>query len=328
MRKPILVARLACLAIAVCAAVPAATAQHHDSTEPVSQLARDVEMLAADDMAGRGMGTEGSERARKYIVARLVEIGLTPVGDSFARPFEAVLDPRLAKALGVDRLTGANLVAMIKGRANSDRVMIVSAHYDHLGVRDGEIYNGADDNASGVAALLAIAQSFKASPPLHDTLFVLFDGEELGLLGARAFLADPPVKADRIALDINLDMVSRSDKDELYAVGAVHFPRLRARLDALAAKAPVTLLQGHEGPPWEGSDDWTGGSDHRIFLDAGIPFVYFGVEDHPDYHRPSDDFEQIPLDFFARSAATTLMAARMFDDDLDAIAAEIDVPRN
>ena len=116
--------------------------------------------------------------------------------------------------------------------------------------------------------------------------------------------------------------MSRSDKGELWIAGAHHYPFLRARFERLAGSAPVTLKIGHDGPPWKGSDDWTAGSDHYAFHRRGIPFAYLGVEDYPDYHQPGDDFDTIPKDFFARSAATALLAARMFDRELGAIAVE------
>jgi Zn-dependent M28 family amino/carboxypeptidase len=142
------------------------------------------------------------------------------------------------------------------------------------------------------------------------------------MYGAHAFVEKPPVPVGRIVLNLNLDMMSRSDTGELWIAGAHHYPFLRARFEALAASAPVTLKIGHDGPPWKGVDDWTAGSDHYAFHRRGIPFAYLGVEDYPDYHQPGDDFETIPKDFFARSAATAVMAARLFDRELGAIAKE------
>jgi hypothetical protein len=116
-------------------------------------------------------------------------------------------------------------------------------------------------------------------------------------------------------------MISRSDKNELYAAGAYHFPWLKPRLDAIAADARVTLKQGHDSPlPRE--QDWSTQSDHGAFHQLKRPWVYFGVEDHADYHRPTDDFGAIPQDFFLRSAATVELATRAFDRDLEAIAQE------
>jgi Zn-dependent M28 family amino/carboxypeptidase len=146
-------------------------------------------------------------------------------------------------------------------------------------------------------------------------VFVAFDAEEHGLQGARAFVDAPPVARDRIALNVNLDMVSRGDTGELYAAGTHHTPALRAPLEEVAARAPVTLLFGHDRPE-DGPNDWTMQSDHGAFHQAGIPFVYFGVEDHPDYHQPTDTADRIDPGFFARAAATILDALRTLDTAL------------
>jgi len=113
-------------------------------------------------------------------------------------------------------------------------------------------------------------------------------------------------------------MLSKNDKNELYAAGAFHRPFLEPMLNAVAAEAPVSLKLGHDDPAL-GSDDWTQQSDHGPFHEAGIPFVYFGVEDHEDYHQPSDDFETVPQDFFLRAIETVVMATETFDAELATI---------
>jgi len=304
--------RLLALAGAACLTIAA-------SDPPPHQLYEDVRILAADDMAGRLVGTPGSAKARAYLTDRLRTIGLEPVLVGFEQPFEAEHDGELLK--------GVNLIGRIRGSGTSERVLVIGAHYDHFGVRDGKILNGADDNASGVAVLLSIAEQFARERPVHDTIFALWDAEEQGFYGSKAFVAKPPVSLSRIAMNLNLDMMSRNDRNELWLAGAHHSPFLRARFETLAAQAPLTLKLGHDGPPWKDTDDWTGGSDHFVFHQKGIPFAYFGVEDYPDYHKPTDDFAAIPKEFFARSAATALLAARMFDRELDGIAAEADQAR-
>ena len=281
---------------------------------PADKILDDVRTLSADEMQGREIGTPGSAKARAYLLGRFREIGLKPLGASFEQPFTGVVRGQ-AKS-------GVNLVGRIEGRSPGGPVLLVSAHYDHLGVQGGQVFNGADDNASGVAAALAIAEAFRKERPRHTVVIALWDGEEGGLAGARAFVKDQPAELARVALNMNLDMVARGDKGELYVAGAGHYPFLKPRLEALAKRAPVTLKLGHDGPPWKGSDDWTHGSDHRAFHDAKVPFAYFGVEDHPDYHKPSDDFSKVDPAFFRRSVATLIDAARTFDRDLEAMARE------
>jgi Zn-dependent M28 family amino/carboxypeptidase len=276
----------------------------------------DVRTLAADEMGGRLPGTIGSAKARAYILRRMREAGLRPLPSGWTQEFAIARRPDQPAA------TGVNLMGYVPGRGRSKRWLVVTAHYDHVGVRGGEVYNGADDNASGVAVLLAAAERFARRRPEHNVLFVAFDAEEGGLRGARAFIADPPVPRRSIALNVNFDMVSRGDRGEIYAAGAYPWPFLRPRLEALAARAKITLKLGHDTPDMGPSQNWITESDHYAFHAAGIPFVYFGVEDHPDYHRPTDDPEKIPQAFFAGAAETLLAAIASLDADLDAIAAE------
>ncbi|MFY8210345.1 MAG: M20/M25/M40 family metallo-hydrolase [Caulobacter sp.] len=279
---------------------------------PGDKAIDDVRILSADDMQGRGVATPGSEKSRAYILSRFAEIGLAPVGDRFEHGFS------FTKRDG-STVQGVNLIARIKG-AKPGKVMVVTAHYDHLGVRNGEIYNGADDNASGVAGLLAVAEAFKAKRPKHDVLFAVVDAEESGLRGARAFMAAPPVPRESIALNINFDMLSKNTKNELFVAGASPFPVLRPILERVAATAPVALKLGHDTDADGPQNNWTTQSDHYAFGEKGVPWVYFGVEDHPEYHRPSDDFATIPQDFFKRSVTTVVQASRALDASLDDVA--------
>ena len=143
-------------------------------------------------------------------------------------------------------------------------------------------------------------------------VFAAFDAEEAGLQGATAFMIAPPVSKERIALNVNLDMVSRNAKREIFIAGTYPWPQLRAPLDDVARRAPVTVLFGHDKPmPVAGGvDDWTNQSDHGPFNAAKIPFVYFGVEDHKDYHRPTDDAGTLTPDFFGKAVGTILEAVR------------------
>ena len=177
----------------------------------------------------------------------------------------------------------------------------MSAHYDHLGVRDGQTYHGADDNASGVALLLTVAERCVTAPFEHPLVLAAFDAEEQGLQGAKAFVRAPPVPAERMALDLNFDMVSRSDSRELYVAGPGRWPPLRPLLKPRPSRAPITVKFGHD--TGGGQDDWTQQSDHGAFHGAGIPFVYFGVEDHADYHKPTDTADKIAPGFLGGVAA-------------------------
>ncbi len=273
----------------------------------------DVKILSADAMQGRAPGTPGSQLARTYILERFKTIGLAPIGEGFEQPF------RFTRKDGTT-ITGVNLVARIKGTAPDGKALVVTAHYDHVGVKNGQVYNGADDNASGVAGLLAVAEAFKAKPPRHDVLIVALDAEEGGLRGAKAFVAQPPIPLSAIGLNVNFDMLSKNAKGELYAAGAAPQPALKPILDAVAKTAPVKLKLGHDTDADGKENNWTSQSDHGAFAEKGVPWVYFGVEDHPEYHQPTDDFETIPQSFFKASVATVVLATRAFDDRLGEVA--------
>jgi len=278
------------------------------------QLLKDLETLSADDMEGRLPGTPGAAKARAYILRRYKEAGIQPIGDSYERPFafRGRGDPG-------DR-SGVNIVGVVRGTREPGRFLVVTAHFDHLGVRNGQIFNGADDNASGVAALLAVAARVSASKPAHSVVFAALDAEETGLNGARAFLADPPVPREGIVMNVNLDMVARDARNILFASGTFHYPFLKAYLKDVA-RPPVVLRLGHDAPNVKGEDDWTRDSDHYPFHQAGIPFIYFGVEDEAQHHKATDDAETVTKEFFIGAANTILAAVRAFDSNLGGIAA-------
>ncbi len=282
----------ACASYGAGPATAATTLPRLDSARLVGDVAR----LAHDSMGGRATMTPGNATARAWLIGEFRRIGLDPVGDGFAHPFTM---PRRDAG---DSIRGVNVLGAVHGTRTPDRVLVVSAHYDHVGTRAGEIFNGADDNASGTAAVLAMAAHFKAHPPAHTIVFALWDAEEMGLVGARAFIARPPIPLARIVANVNLDMVSRNDKGELYAAGATPYPQMRPVLESLVPDALVTLRLGHDSGG--GSEDWTSQSDQGAFHAAKIPFVYFGVEDHPDYHKPTDDVERIQPGFYYRAART------------------------
>jgi Zn-dependent M28 family amino/carboxypeptidase len=274
-------------------------------------LMKDLEVLAADEMEGRRVGTPGSARARAYIVRRFREAGIQPLGGSFEYPFT------FRSARDSNEQSGVNVLGVIRGTAGNGPWMVVTAHYDHLGVRNGEIFNGADDNASGVAALLALAQSFSRTPPRHSILFAALDAEESGLRGARALLRAPPIPAASMALNVNLDMVARDAGNKLFASGTSHYPFLKPYLTGVAVP-PAILVFGHDTRNAK-EDDWTQDSDHYVFHQAGIPFVYFGVEDEAHHHKATDDAGTVTKDFFVGAVKTVEAAMRRFDAGLERI---------
>ena len=268
----------------------------------------DIEILAADDMNGRLVGTEGSVKAQQYILSRYNEIGISPWRGDFAHQFKM----KHRDGREIDNAT--NLVGVVEGTANDGRFIVITAHYDHLGEHDGKIFNGADDNASGVAGLLAAATYFKANPLPVGLVFAALDAEEGGLRGAHAFVAqmDSLGLLDKVVMNINMDMISVSEAGELYAVGTHHYPFLKPVIEAVASDSPIKLLTGHDSPDLKPGDDWTNSSDHAAFHRKGIPFIYFGVEDHAWYHTADDTFDKVTREFAVGAAETVIKAIKAF----------------
>jgi Zn-dependent M28 family amino/carboxypeptidase len=269
----------------------------------------DLRFLSADALEGRATGSEGAAAAAAYIAAAFEGSGLEPLDGRFRHEFSWTPRGEPQERIGV------NVLGALPGTDRGGRYIVLSAHYDHVGIRNGAIYNGADDNASGTVALLAIARALRGHPLRHTVLVSAFDGEELGLQGATAFVNDPPVSLDAIEVNLNMDMVARTD-GILWAGGAYHTPALRPVLEEAAARSPVTLRLGHDRPGAPEGQDWSWSSDHGAFLREGIPFVYLGVEDHADYHRPTDDFENVDPGEYMAALRTALMTLLALDEAL------------
>ncbi len=280
-----------------------AFAQNIDSV----QLIKDLEYLASDELEGRKPLSEGSLKARQLFKDRFESLGMTSQYPNYTQYFEL----KGRKIKGSDELA-ANIIGFVPGEA-TEKLFVIMAHYDHLGKQGDKIYNGADDNASGAAAVLALAGYFTKNRPNHSMLFVALDAEEMGMQGAKAFVDDFPFPIEQVVLNINLDMISRNEDGEIYAVGTHQYPQLKPTLEGIVPDRPITLRFGHDTP---GKGDWSNASDHAQFHKKGIPFIYFGVEDHADYHKETDTFENIQPEFYIAAVQLILDAVIAFDIDL------------
>jgi len=287
------------------ATVPDVAAPAIDSARLLSH----VETLASDAYMGRRAGTDGGRMAIRYVEGQMMEMGLRPAcGDDLRQPFSFESRDGVVDA--------TNLIAIIPGSGSSEGAVVLSAHFDHLGQRDTDIFNGADDNASGTSALLEIARVLKEAPLVHDVVLAAVDAEEMGLRGARHFVSSECFETLDVRLNVNLDMISRSQPGVLYAAGTYHYPFLRPILELIDTPDGFSLAFGHD-EPGSGSDDWTNASDHAPFHAQGVPFIYFGVEDHAGYHQPTDDAADITPAFFLSSATFILEALRGLDAQID-----------
>lgn len=270
-----------------------------------------IGFLASDDLQGREAGYASGRIAGEYIAAYLKALGLKPLeGDSFFQPFEAYRKERQKKARYQvhpdsiallkeevhQKLSLRNVLAKIDGK-NPNEYVIVGAHYDHLGLDpllDGDqIYNGADDNASGVSAVLQIARAFLATgeQPERTVIFAFWDGEEKGLLGSEYFAQSCPF-IRQIKGYLNFDMIGRN-KDEAKPQHVVYFyteahPVFGDWLKEDIQKYGLNLQPDYR--PW---DRPVGGSDNASFAKRDIPVIWYHTDGHPDYHQPSDHADRI-----------------------------------
>jgi Zn-dependent M28 family amino/carboxypeptidase len=273
------------------------------------QLLKDLQVLSADDMQGRRAGTEGGAKARAYVIERFKASGILPIGTSYESPFTFTS----GRGEAATERKAVNVIGHIPGTREPGKYLVITAHYDHIGVTNGVIFNGADDNASGTAALFAIASYFKANPPAHSLMFVAFDAEESGLRGARHFVAQPPVDAAALLLNINMDMIGRDANNLLYVSGTHSQPTLKPVIESVASKASITLKMGHDDPAQKDIENWTGSSDHAPFCQAKIPCLYFGVEDFENHHKATDKYDTMTHDFYVRVVETMISVTKAFD---------------
>lgn len=264
------------------------------SLQAQSDLLFDIQQLSDDRMSGRKTASQGAELARHYIQQRFSDLGLIALKTNFQHPF--------SYRTGFSDKEGINLVAELKGCTQPDSYIVVTAHYDHLGIIAGKVYNGADDNASGVAAMLALAELLNTQPcPHYSYLFVATDAEESGLYGAKAFVAAPPVALQHIVLNLNLDMLSRGERaNQLYLYGAFSLPGVADYLKTQQFSVKLKLRKRGKGLRGQNQLDWANASDHAPFRRSGIPFLFFGVDSHKDYHTPQDDWQRIDPAYLQR----------------------------
>ena len=260
-----------------------------------ASLFRHLEVLASDDFLGRRAGEEGAELAAAYLIQQFRQMEFGPKGTRrYSQPFEK----------GKRKLF--NVIARLEGTDPKlrDEHLVIGAHFDHLGQRGESIFNGSDDNASGCAGLLEVARALADDNDLRrSVLFIGFDGEEIGLLGSRHFVRKPTVDKDSIVAMINMDMISRGATDDVRVCGTKYSPLLKEIVEAQAPKVDLELHYDFERK-------WRRASDHGPFGDAGIPFLYFGVLDHDDYHKASDTTEKANQAKMTRIARLVYLTAR------------------
>lgn len=258
-------------------------------------LRADVSFLASDALEGRQVGTEGEKKAAIYIAARMEDLGLKTGGtDGYFQTFSVkkTANPHEMEFGGNDSssITGRNVIGRIDNQALS--TIIIGAHYDHLGyggfgsLYTGEpaIHNGADDNASGVAGMLYLANRLQSCCDNYNFAFIAFSGEERGLWGSNYFTDNPSIDLDKVNYMVNMDMIGRMKPERSLAIYGNGTSPSWDNLLEQANKDSIKLVLDPSG---------IGPSDHTSFYLEDIPVLHFFTGQHEDYHKPSDDEEKI-----------------------------------
>ncbi len=288
-------------------------------TEPPKKvtLKDDVAFLAADTLLGRETGTAQELMAANYLQKRFQNLGLMPKGKANTYfqtySFKPKTDPHseVQFVSGDSTNTGTNIIGYIDNDAL--KTVVIGAHYDHLGMggegslyADGvAIHNGADDNASGVAVMLQLAEKLKDTLMGSNYLFIAFSGEEKGLLGSNYFSKNPTIDLEKMNYMINMDMVGRLRDDNTLSIsGTGTAPIWNQVLNATNPGFKLVLGESGVGP-----------SDHTSFYLQDIPVLHFFTGQHEDYHKPSDDYDKLNYEGMKMIGDYILNIIAELDDD-------------
>jgi hypothetical protein len=272
------------------------------------RLLDDIRFLSDDRLQGRVTGSAGADSSATYLARRFSEVGLQPAAGGWFQSFTVGRDAPVARQAQAGGVIGKNVIGILPGRdpVLRNQTVVLGAHYDHLGLggfgsldpdSTGKVHNGADDNASGVAALIQVAARLAVSPPARTVVFIAFSGEELGLLGSAHYVKNPIYPLATTLAMVNLDMVGRLRNGRLIVYGARSAREFPALLDSLNWYAGFDL---------KAQGDGYGPSDQSSFYAAKRPVLHLFTDLHEDYHRTTDDWQKINLDGLKRVSDFTL----------------------
>ena len=259
-------------------------------------IEKDVRYLADDRLMGREVGTDGELMAGEYIIDRFKQLGLEPKGtDGFWQVFERkpAPDPHSHAPASAEPIKVRNVVGYINNGAA--RTVVIGAHYDHLGMGahgslnagQPDIHNGADDNASGVALILWLAEKLKnsASNTNENYLFIGFSGEESGLWGSAHFVREPTIDLNQVSYMLNFDMVGRLNAERSLAIGGTGTSPIWGNI--------LNQVNNNNRFKTVLTESGVGPSDHTSFYLKDIPVMHFFTGQHTDYHKPTDDADKV-----------------------------------
>ncbi|MEW6982951.1 M28 family peptidase [Colwelliaceae bacterium 6471] len=261
-----------------------------------------LRVLSDDSYGGRRIGSDGNKLAQNYLVSTLKAFNVLPFQGNYQHSFEQ------RKIFQTRR--GTNVIGLIEGRKYKQQYIVLTAHFDHIGNKGSQVYNGADDNASGTAALLNFAEKISQAPLNYSVIFLFTDGEEANLSGATAFVKNNDSLMKNVKLNINLDMIAGNHQTKtlryisdgleqlLVPEHLVELVHLQERFELPIKKG---FKQSERGYGLNRKTKWELASDHGVFYRLKIPFIYYGVGTHSNYHETTDTYQNVNLGFFVKA---------------------------
>jgi len=281
-----------------------------------SDLKEHLYVLTSDILEGRKTGEKGQKMASNYITAYYKNLGLKAPKNY--DDYLQIIPKDFFK--GESKNASENIIAYIKGSEKPDEFVVISAHYDHLGMKGKEVYNGADDNGSGTTAVLEIAQAFQKAKksghgPKRSIVFINLTGEEEGLFGSKYYTSHPIFPLKNTVVDLNIDMVGRVDKkhegkpDYIYLIGSDKLSSDLHRLSEEVNKKYTQLKLDYKYNDDKDPNRFYYRSDHYNFAKNNIPIIFYFNGVHDDYHKTTDTPEKINFDLLAKRAQLVFYTA-------------------
>lgn len=286
----------------------------------LKDLKKNLYVIASDEMEGRDTGSPGQKKAGEYIIKFYKDLGIS-FPENLGSYYQKVPSSYMNKRSGANLPDSENILAFIKGNEKPEEIIVISAHYDHVGTKNGVVYNGADDDGSGTVAVMQIAKAFQSAKkagngPKRSILFLHVTGEEHGLFGSSYYSDNPVFPLKNTVADLNIDMIGRDDianrgKNYVYVIGSEMLSSELKTINEAANKKTNNLELNYKYDDLKDPDRLYYRSDHYNFAKHGIPVAFFFDGIHEDYHKSTDDVEKI--DFPLLQKRTQLVFATAWE---------------
>lgn len=286
----------------------------------LKDLKKNLYVIASDEMEGRDTGSPGQKKAGEYIIKFYKDLGIS-FPENLGSYYQKVPSSYMKKRGGGNLPDSENILAFVEGSEKPEEIIVISAHYDHVGTKNGVVYNGADDDGSGTVAVMQIAKAFQnaknnGNGPKRSILFLHVTGEEHGLFGSSYYSDNPVFPLKNTVADLNIDMIGRDDianrgKNYVYVIGSEMLSSELKIINEAANKKTNNLELNYKYDDPKDPDRLYYRSDHYNFAKHGIPVAFFFDGIHEDYHKPTDDVEKI--DFPLLQKRTQLVFATAWE---------------